>query len=566
MLMAILILSIFVRFSDLENQMTHIDDIGVAWAMIVQVDETYNIDYVRDKINNISDRAHNTPHYKFLRELDRQRKLDLSLPYLKNAIKFFIVPQSFTYAPFQFLITSLLISSNQDYKSLLFWGRFPSFIFSIFALILAILAINKIMPKNIFLASVSGLLFLGFSWENIIYARHMSSYSMGIFAAIALFYLLIEILNNINMKISHGILIGLILAIIINMQYQILYFIPAFFIIWLFKIFKTERINFFSIKPIIGAIISFIIFILPSWFAFISPKAYLNGQAFIGSSYNFHIPSGENLYEMLKYSFNFFIENGFKITQFITTYVPKDSPYINILTIIFLLLVLFGILRMFFSKNNLHKYIGLFFIVSAATITGLIFMEKISFSPTRHSLIFLPYLVFSAAYGVSEFYDFFQKRIRFNFELTGALILAGLIIIPFFYDYDKVIGAREDYFNESAISDLAVKYQLHYIIASDMNLFFMDNFKNWRGYHSGVRKYNIFENPSENNSNNIMLISQLDLDDELCGKMLKEAGLKSDCSNLNILYESDFGDGSTLDILKEAHIIYNKLSIKIIKI
>ena len=567
LLALVLTLGIAVRFIGLNNQFTHTDDIGVAWSILIQTNDVYTINYVRNKINNISHEDYNTPQYKLLREFDESSKLEALLPYIKDIVKFIVVPQAWTYAPFQFFFTSFLISFDHDYQSLLFWGRFPSFIFSSLALILMAYIFMKIDIKNAFLLCVSGLLFLGFSWENIIYAKHMSNYAVGVLGIILLFYAFIRCLNDEKSTVSFGILIGILLAIVSNMQYTIIYFMPAFFLSWLWYI-SEKKVNWLSIKPFFFAVISYFIFMLPTFIVFILPQAYLNGQTFIGTLYNYNVPADVGIYGIIKYSVIFFVQNGFNVIKFITAYLPYDNDSLNIITLMIIFLALFGLIRMLFYSNIIYKNIGRFFIASALTIILLIIMKKVSFSPTRHSLIYLPYFVFLVAYGISEINNFIQRKFKFNIKLITALVLVSIVLLPFFSNYSEVFAGKKDPFSEKMISNLIERYKPHYVIASDMNLFFMNPFKKWDKHNGGERIYNIFINPEKDGDKTYMLISQLGLNNEICGKMISEAdGRQFNCENneYKIIYEYDFNSNSTLDILREAHIIYNRLSIKIIK-
>src|SRR5690606_3243572 len=99
------------------------------------------------------------------------------------------VARFWTYAPFQFWFTPLLIHPDQTYREFLFWGRLPSVFFSVLGL--ALLAFfyrlyDRWKTGRVFAA----LAILAFSWENIIHARQMHNYALGVTAFIALMVLL----------------------------------------------------------------------------------------------------------------------------------------------------------------------------------------------------------------------------------------------------------------------------------------------------------------------------------------------------------------------------------------
>lgn len=564
LLVFIFALAVGVRFVGLGTQMTHVDDIGVAWSTLIQVDNTYSIEYVRSRLNNPGAEAANTPQYKLLRSLDTSGKLETLLPYLKGAMKFAIVPQSFTYAPFQFLFTPLFISHTQTYESLIFWGRFPSFIFSVLALLLMVLAWVRMREKNVFLLSVTSLLLLGFSWENIIYARHMSSYAIGVFAGVALLYLLILAIEGRNATMARGILLGFLLALTSNMQYQIVYFIPAFFIAWFVDVVARKV----SWKQIIAGGISYAIFMVPTAITLILPKAHLSGAAFLGTSYNFNIPENMGIFGTLSHAFNFFVQNGFKIVRFITMYVPEPNAYLNAIALVILAFCFFGLWRLIRSKNNIEKCIGLFFVLSLCITAVLAVRGRISLSPTRHALIYLPFLAFAVSYGVAECYEFLQKKIKFNAEFATALLISTLVLLPFVGSYTKVAAERKNQLNDGMMRGLIATYEPGAAIADDahLDLYFLEPTKDWKAYQPGERIYSVFPNPDARNKSTYMLISQHTITNESCDKMLQSVVPKARCATSKTLYEYYSTTNAPLDIAREANSIYNTLSIKIIKL
>lgn len=354
---------------------------------------------------------------------------------------------------------------------------------------------------------------------------------------------------------------------------------PAFFLVWLFKIIKTEKINLYlirsffniiSIKSFLIALVSYIILILPTFIMFILPQARRGGSSFTGISPNFYfdISSINGMYEKINYIATFFIQNGFKTIRFITTYLPMDNVYFNVSALIIIVFFIFGLIRLNFSSNNIYKYIGRFLVVSILTIIVLIIMKKIALAPSRHSLIYLPYVAFSIAYSVGEIYNFIQKRIKLNVELISILILIILIVAPFFSHYKDVLVKRNDPFDEKIINSIIEQYKPRYVVAPDLNLWARDVFRDWKKYVSDDQIY-LYSASGGYNAGIYMLTSQFDAGvDDVCGKKFEEFGYLAFICDKNlykILYEYNIDNNSTLDITSETKQVYNRLSIKIIK-
>jgi hypothetical protein len=77
-LIAIIIMAIFVRVDDLQNQFPTIDDTGVAWTLLNHTDQL-NVSYIKKKIYDSKHEDFNTPQYILLRSLDEAQSLELGL-------------------------------------------------------------------------------------------------------------------------------------------------------------------------------------------------------------------------------------------------------------------------------------------------------------------------------------------------------------------------------------------------------------------------------------------------------------------------------------------------------
>lgn len=195
----LLSIGIFIRSDDLNKHFSHIDDIGVSRDILI-----YDRPAFRQEPNQ----------YRGMKRL-------LAIVRYKTE-KVISVPVRTTYAPLQFFVTPFFLSVAQDYRDVLFWSRFPSFIFSILGLLVCLLFYWK-YDRFTTPAALISLTLLIFSWENIIYAKQSSSYSIGVFAVFCLLCFLWSHLDqqmNIKNAVSHSFL----LALLSHTQYQILFF------------------------------------------------------------------------------------------------------------------------------------------------------------------------------------------------------------------------------------------------------------------------------------------------------------------------------------------------------
>src|SRR3989344_2263195 len=392
MLAAVICLGIYVRIVDLDRQFTHIDDLGVAESIFAQ-DELYNIEYVRKRIHDTTHEGFNSLPYRMLRSLDANNRLEASLPLLRTLMKLVIVPWVWTYAPLQFPLTSLLLSHDQSYKEILFWGRFPSFLSGCFALILIVFLHRKITKDDYFLTAFTSVLLLSLSWENIIYAKHMSSYAIGVLAAIALLYTLTEIIKRGHLTVKSSLLFGTALAIISHMQYQVLFYMPAFYLTWLIATHKTTVNRLSSIRHLLLTATIHGAMILPMVLLFLLHRTDrgITWSGFFSFPLLFDPGQDISFAGKLNYALEFLSGNSYKVVDFLFAFSPSTGNplFINILLIT---AIVAGMYKLLASAVKTEKAIGLFFILSLLSTVGLILSQKLTFGPTRHSLFFLPYL------------------------------------------------------------------------------------------------------------------------------------------------------------------------------
>lgn len=570
MLAAIICLGIYVRIVDLDHQFTHIDDLGVATTILEQ-DERYDIEYVRKRIYDTTHEGFNSLPYRMLRSLDANNRLEASIPLLRKLLKPVIVPWVWTYAPLQFPLTSLLLSHDQSYKEILFWGRFPSFLSGCFALILIVFLHRKITKDEYFLTAFTSVLFLSLTWENIIYAKHMSSYAIGVFAAIALLYVLTEIIKRGHLTAKSSLLLGTALAIISHMQYQVLFYMPAFYLTWLIATHKTTVNGLSTLKHLLLTATTHGALILPMVLLFLLHRT---DRGITWSEY-FSFPilfdPGQDISfaGKLHYALEFFSGNSYKVVDFLFAFSPSagNPLFINILLIT---AIVAGMYKLLVSAVKTENAIGLFFLLCLLSTVGLILSQKLTFGPTRHSLFFMPYLAVSASFGFKLFVDFFQRwGDRRKTDLVFASTIFAIVITGFLPSLGPAIKERQDLFVESEFAALIAKYKPDFIVAQAAgNLSFMEPSKDWaKQYSSGMRAFTLFENPAKNNTGVYMLVHFSPFTRETLQEIKNDFNLGTDFNNPSayaMVYRREENTGACVDVCVEKKTNENGISVQIL--
>ena len=156
------------RFWDLSWQFSHNDDIGVAKTI-----------------------------------------LDARMPGSLRAL--LAIPRQWTYAPVQFFLTFFLVRPDQGYREILFWGRLPSCLAAIGGLG-AFAFFYRRFREDWFPRMLPALALLAFSWQFIIYSKHMSNYAIGVTACIGMMILLLGLVQKPSLSWKGALGAGLVLS------------------------------------------------------------------------------------------------------------------------------------------------------------------------------------------------------------------------------------------------------------------------------------------------------------------------------------------------------------------
>lgn len=455
---SLILLGAAARFIDLNMHFSHVDDIGVARAIILRSKGTEGIAYEFENRGGVLGR-------------------------LKNLFeKVTIIPKKFTYAPLQFFFTYFLLWPGQSYRQILFWGRLPSCLFGILGLLALVYFYKKhdrLKTPAVFLA----LSLTAFSYENVIYAKQMESYAIGVWAAICLLILLAGQMRSSNFSLKSLLPAFAGLAVLSHAQYQILFFVPAFAISLFAYCLLRDRNSWIKItRNFFAAGITYGTLIFPMHWLFLRHKEAdtpgLTWNVGTAQEFQFHLLSGEPVLTQAITGLVFFAKNLPVVFGTTLAFMPESHPLFTPMTALLLLLSVLGLAGLLAAKPLGKKTLALFFLLAGVTWAVLVITQKLAFSPTRHSLILLPFFAVLTAEGWNFLSRLF-KRFPWgcSWRRFAHIPLTGFILVMFWISFPQFLAERKDPFDEAQIESKLSEFDVDTVMTTGWtwNLSFMES-------------------------------------------------------------------------------------------
>ncbi|GBR75517.1 hypothetical protein NO2_0184 [Candidatus Termititenax persephonae] len=428
-LLLILLLACAVRLADLGTHFVHLDDA----ITIIDILRAKHPDY-RQELLDIIDNPLNAAYHSRQKTLIKNIYENPQTRFIFDATfylaRFLIVPLTNSNAPLQFLITPFLINDQQNYNTLLFMGRLPSCVFSL----LTILLLCFILKKNNHTALLLGVLIGALSLENIIFAKQSYSYAIGCLAAAGLL-LLLQHSRQENFFRQHWLTSAGLTTLFVYAHYQLFFLLPAYYLVnfWL------KRFSYPEAKKLIYSGLLNLAFGLPAlcYILLVRPTA---GAAIYNSGLH-----GEFLFTPDKNIFWFLLRNGFLVLTHTLSPVAADNFFYWIFGGLFTAGFVLGLRKCYKTPE------GLFVVFSLLTYLGLVFTQKLTLTPTRNALVYLPLFIYVIAQSLPEL----------KTKTLAYLLSAYTGIFLFFFP--SFLRGRQTPLNEKELVKIIEHYQPYLI-------------------------------------------------------------------------------------------------------
>ncbi len=450
--LGVLVLACFLQTSQLVKQhFTHFDDIGVAESLLIR-----NLEY-RDNCTKIEDTNLPITLAKiFIKDSEKICKLHSSI----NRLSF--VSSLWTYAPFQFYTTQFLLKRHVSYSydEIKILGRLPSFGFYIAGVLCFFGLTFAIFYREKFGAYIPWLLtpLAALSLEQRIYAAQMESYSIGLLSnciAIWCLYRLHPIQDRSYLKLGG---ISSLLAVAIAMQYQaILLVASGLLAIGLMNIAHTFKPKFFLKFIFLTSSTVFFSYLLVGNVLGFSNRA-LNWNIGVAGEF---LVMGDDFGERLRNLFNILTENFFYNLYSIISGIELSTALADYFGCIFAVLFLLGLTQLWMRRKYL-PFLFHFSFVYIAVYLLFIFFGKLTFSPTRHFLYYLPFILIVCGFGFQFILERIPKQIKLMQALGSAILLTYCVFS--LHSFNSFASKRQDLLSENFFTGEIAKTNASFLL------------------------------------------------------------------------------------------------------
>ena len=444
---------------------THVDDVGVAVTLLES-------QAVASPAAVAAGLARNGGHGP-LALLVRGATAVGAAPVIAKIGSSLAVSQQWTYAPAQFLLTGALIHRGLTYQQLLVRGRFPSLLFAtLVPLLLALIGWRVGGERRAALALLTAAIG-ACSIELSLHAAQMENYALGTLAATALLMLLVV---SAEARVTPGRAVGeaCILALLTWCQYQLLFMLPAYALARGWQSLHTgathtgatrsgatrteltrtalTRATIWGALPLVVSSAA-----LYHYFLYLWAGAGVSWNAGPHQEYLFAIPQSAGVGAALTYLATFFIGNTIATITAVTAVLPDTSPAASALGLLSTGLAVVGIRVMWRSGTVVDRSILLLSGTLALTWVALIGIRALTLSPTRHALIWLPFLALFIARAITA-------RGTVAVSTAVSTVAAAAMVGAYLSAMPTVMADRTNPFHESELVALADSTQADLIV------------------------------------------------------------------------------------------------------
>ncbi len=391
-----------------------------------------------------------------------------------------------TYAPLQFVLPVFMLDGKQSYQQKILIGRLPSFLFSILSIIVFaffLLKVGNIYSTIQKILIIYGLALLSLNFEIIYYAGEAEPYAVTIFGSLIILWLF-EKSNDNFWKWN-----WLVLTLLCYTQWQFFYIVFIFYFI--FFISALVKKNKEAIKDILLSGETTLLLNIPNLFFFIKRGMFSRGiQGWnVGPNREYLFQPWlhkSSIIDFFSYTFSFVCGNIIKIYKYL--FVP--AGYLGIFSIVFsIILIIFTVLGIIKFHKKETRIFAFFIDALIILVAVLVIKRKLTLSPTRHILIYQPFIAVCIINGINYIIEFISNKTKTK-KIAIFFIICFLLFhcVFLFIELPLKMNSFKNTYSEKHISSIIENYNPDIVVTigydSTINLFLsnISGYQKCKGY------------------------------------------------------------------------------------
>ncbi|MEG3639603.1 hypothetical protein [Magnetococcus sp. PR-3] len=342
----------------------------------------------------------------------------------------FTVGYNTTYAPSMYVLTaSFMDPATNTYQEVKQEARLVSVAFSMIAMVLLLWVVRLLYGAAKWLSPAlmaTALFSLPLLFIN--YSKGISSHITSPFVATTCILILFSFLRSGAYSYKRVTTFALLVGILFSFNYQTIYFLPPLSLILLWNSHVALRRPLKkSFADIALFTLIFIPFFITIYLIFLSSKTNAGMSWNVGTNHEFlfPLPPYGGTLESFLIPLKFLVTMTWQVIQDLTAFVPSNDLLYPLVPLLVIPLVGVGLVSLLVSKNRESRYFGWFTVLFALTVFSLHLLRLAPISPTRHGLVFLPFiaLLFVAGFvAVSRVLERIWKE-QFNPVWTASILV-----------------------------------------------------------------------------------------------------------------------------------------------
>lgn len=457
LILALLVIAIgaATRMPLLAIHFSHIDDLAVATGILDAKAHPPRMSDLTAEARWKAQEGRSTPRTALLLRAAEAPGVTAAVDSVAPAYPYLVTALKMTYAPLQFVATALMLTPGDSYEATKWRGRLPSFVACVLTMLLAGVVAARLWPAKWSPLFLTMAALLAFSFEYTVMAAQMYAYAAAATSTMAMLALAATARPETDLQWRTFGLYVLIPVALCYVSYQSILLLPGLYMalaaavlthtparLWMGRLLRLG-----GLAAVTGA------FVLPAFLLRLSTVNTVGWNA--GPNGAFVLSAGEA-------AGPFLANNGWAVVQGMLSPLPETHPALPLLIGLLAVACFLGAAVLAFAALRWRTWsaagtLGVFVAAALAVLLALTLMGRLTLSPTRHLVAYLPILVLLAGVGVKSLAGWIGGALGRRWagaETVAAVGVAVVFGLAYATSYPQFVQERRDAFSEARLVGL----------------------------------------------------------------------------------------------------------------